>query len=102
MSAMQRNFIPNQQFNQQLQQQPPQPPQPQQPRYRFRWPIYVGIPAVVIVFLWFVSGMDVVFSFADITDALGVRNANRYVLLACLGIVCVTVLLIMKVFRKKN
>ena len=99
MSAMQRNFVPNQQINQQQQQQ--QPVQ-RQPRYRFRWPIYVGIPAVVITFLWFVGGLEIVFAFANIMGFLGVALTNRYVLLACLGITSVTILLIVKVFRKNN
>ena len=96
MCAMQRNFTPDPQLNQQLPQQQPEP------QYRFRWGIFIGIPLVVIIFLWFIGGMDVAFSFFGIMRALGVIATNRYVLLACLGIACVTIILIMKVLRNKH
>ena len=103
MSAMQRNFVPNQQFNQQLQQQQDQQqPQPQKPRYRFRWPIYIGIPLAVVVYLWFIRGMEVTFTYADIMRRLRVVSTDRYILLTCLGITCVTILLIAKAFKKNN
>jgi len=101
MCAIQRNFDPNQQSYQQPQQ--PQPVQQQQrPRYRFRWPIYLGIPAVIIIFLWFIGGMEVGFEFSDITEALEVVATDRYVLLACLAISCVTILLIVKAIKKNR
>jgi len=103
MCAMQRNFVPNQPLNQQLQQQQSQQQQqPQQPRYHFRWPIYVGVPLVVVAFLWFVSGIEIAFAFADIMRTLGVVATNRYVLLACLGIACVTILLIVKSLKNHS
>ncbi len=106
MCAIQRNFGPNQQTNQQTYQQPHQPPpvqeQQQRERYRFRWPIYLGIPAVVIAFLWFIGGMEVGFEFFDISEALEVVATDRYVLLACLGISCVTSLLIVKALKKNR
>ena len=104
MCAIQRNFDPNQQSYQQPQQpQQPQPVQQQQrPRYRFRWPIYLGIPAVIIIFLWFIGGMEVGFEFSDITEALEVVATDRYVFLACLGISCVTILLIVKAVKKNS
>jgi len=98
MCAIQRRN----QFNRQQQQQPPRPqPQNQQPQYRFRWELYFGVPITIGLFLWFVSGMDIGFEFLDIAELLGATLTNRYVLLGCLGVVCVTALLIIKLFRRR-
>ena len=95
MCAIQRNNVPNQQVN-----QAPQPPQRSQ--YRFRTALWIGVPITVLVFLWFIGGVDIAFSFLEITSALGVMLTNRYVLLACLGVTCVTVLLIIKVHQNRH
>ncbi len=107
MCAIQRNF--NQQPNyggqnynpqqnnpreQQLQQDQPQP------RYRFRWALYAGVPLVIFLFFWFVSGLDFAFGFSGISQALGIVFANRFMLLTCLGILSVITLLIIKAYRK--
>lgn len=102
MCAIQRN---NNQTNQFAQQNPDQPqrqqmPQQQEQRYRFRWPVFVGLPIAGLVFFWFISGMEVVFSFDDIMDGMDVIFRDRFILLGCLGIACVAALLIIKVIRK--
>ncbi len=96
MCAMQRD--PYQRWNQPPQQQPPQPPAP---RYRFRWPVYFWLPLVMGALLWFISGIDLPFRFYEITEALHIRHTERYELLASLGILCVSALLIIKVLQKK-
>jgi len=95
MCAMQRNNVPNQQANEM-----PQPPL--RPQYRFRTAWWLGVPVIVIVFLWFIGGLDVAFSFLDIASVFGVALTDRYVLLACLGIVLITITLIAKALTKKN
>jgi len=96
MCAMQRRN----QFDQYQQPRQPQP-QNERPEYRFRWELYFGIPMTVGLFLWFASGMDIGFEFADIAELLGVTMTNRYALLGCLGVVCVTALLVIKLFRRR-
>jgi hypothetical protein len=98
MCAIQRNIPPNQQLN----QQPPQPPEPPEPQDRFRWGIFVGIPLVVLAFLWLLKGIEPAFQFEDIMRYLGVLQEERYVRLACLGIVLVAVILIAKVLMKRK
>jgi hypothetical protein len=98
MCAIQRNIPPNQQLN----QQPPQPPQAPEPQYRFRWGIFVGIPLVVLAFLWLLKGIEPAFQFEGIMRHLGVLQEERYVRLACLGIVLVAVILIAKVLMKRK
>ncbi len=99
MCAMQRRN----QYDRYQQPPRPQPPQPQdeQPEFRFRWELYLGIPLTVALFLWFASGMEIDFEFLEIPELFNVRLPERYVLLGCLGVVCVTALLIIKVFRKR-
>jgi hypothetical protein len=82
--------------------QPQQPlPENQQPQYRFRWELYFGVPITIGLFLWFVSGMDIGFEFSDIAGLLGATRVNRYVLLGGLGVLCVTALCIIKLFKKR-
>ena len=98
MSAMQRTPYQNQPGNRAPQQQPPQTPIP---RDRFRWPLYFWFPVVLIAFFWFISGIDIPFSFSDITQYFHIHNTERHELLASLGILCITGLLIIKVLKKK-
>lgn len=95
MCAMQRNKLPNPQVN----QQPPQSPEPQ---YRFRWGIFVGIPLLVPAFFWLLKGIEPSFAFEDIMQHLGVLYQERYIRLACLGIVLITVTLIVKSLRSHS
>ena len=78
----------------------PKPPPKEPPKYRFRTSVYVGIPLTVGLFLWLLSGIEPSFHFADILHALDVHYHNRYVRLACLGIVLITVLSILKLNSK--
>ena len=100
MCAMQRQNPFQQQYQQPQQPQQPQP-EPQEPQYRFRWALYLGVPITIGLFLWFVSGMEIGFEFSDIAELLGVTLTNRYVLLGCLGVVCVTTLCIIKLFKRR-
>ena len=80
----------------------PEPPEPPEPRYRFRWAIFLGVPLVVGAILFVLNGIEPSFRFADIMQWLGVINQNRYVRLACLCVVCLVALLIVKLFRNKS
>ncbi len=95
MCAMQRP-------NPYQQNQPPQPPQQEdeQPELRFRWGL-LAVPITVALFLWFVTGMKIGFGFADIAGLLGVVQMNRYVLLAGLAVLCITVLCLVRWFRRR-
>ena len=78
-----------------------QPPEPPEPKYRFRWGIFVGVPLTIAAVLFVVNGIDPSFQFQDIMKELGVLNQPRYVRLACLCVLGITVLLIAKLFRNK-
>jgi hypothetical protein len=82
-----------------LQQQPPEPPEP---KYRFRWSVFVGVPLAIALALFVLNGIDPSFEFEDLTYKLGVLNQNRYVRLACLCVVCIAILLIVKLFWKNS
>jgi hypothetical protein len=94
MCAMQRRPVENQPNE-------PTPPPPQEPRYRFRTALWTGVPITILLFLWFIRGTEIAFSFEDITSALDVVMKHRYVQLACLGIVCVAILLIVRVHQDR-
>ena len=95
MSRIPNNYMPNRQMN-------PQPPQPPEPRYRFRWAIFVGIPLVILIFLWLLSGITSSFQFTDIMDSLDVVNENAYVRLACLGVFLIAITLIVKSLKNHS
>ena len=98
MSPMQYPNTPNPQMN----PQPPQPPEPPEPEYRFRWAIFVGIPLVILIFLWLLSGITPSFQFADIMEYLEVAQQNAYVRLGCLGILLIAITLIIKVLTRNG
>ena len=93
MCAMQRQ-------NPYQQNQPPQPDN-QDPQLRFRWELYLGVPVTAVLFLWFVSGWKIGFSFTDLAGLLGATQMSRYVLLGGLGVLCVTALCLVKWFRRR-
>ena len=66
----------------------------------FRWPIFVGIPLVVMAFLYVLKGIEPSFAFEDIMESLHIFEQDRYVRLTCLCVVCVVILLIVKLFRR--
>ena len=74
--------------------------EPRQPQYRFRWSVFVGVPVAISVLLFVLSGIEPSFQFEDIMRRLHVFYEDRYVRLACLGVVCITTLLILKSSRK--
>jgi hypothetical protein len=80
---------------------PPEEPPPPEPKYRFRWSIFVGIPVVIGAILFLLNGIDPSFEFEDLMYGLGVVNENRYVRFTCLLVVCIAILLVVKLFRKR-
>jgi hypothetical protein len=81
---------------------PVEEPPPPNPKYRFRYSIYVGIPVVIGAILFLLNGIDPSFEFEDIMYRLGVINDNRYVRFTCLLVICISLLLIVKLFRNKS
>ncbi len=98
MCAIQRNVPPNPQPD----QQPNQSPEPPEPQYRFRWGIFVGLPIVVLSFLWLLKGVEPAFEFVDVMRWLEVMHEERYIRLACLGIVLIAITLIVKVLTNNK
>ena len=75
---------------------------PPEPKYRFRWSVFVGVPLVVCALLFVLNGIEPSFQFEDIMRALRVIQEERYVRLACLGVVCIAVLLCVRLFRNHS
>jgi predicted membrane metal-binding protein len=88
MPQMQRRFV-----------QRRQQPRPPEPKYRFRWSVFVGVPLVICALLFVLNGIEPSFQFEDIMYSLRVMQEERYVRLACLGVVCIAVILIVKLFK---
>jgi len=86
MNPLQKNPISNHPVN----------PQPPEPKYRFRWPIFVGIPLVTLAFLGVLRRLEPSFQFEEIMRYLDVTHENKYARLAALGIVLIAVTLIVK------
>jgi hypothetical protein len=61
----------------------------------------VGIPLAIGAILFVLNGIDPSFQFEDVMRALGVTNQNRYVRLACLCVVGIVTILVVKLFRNK-
>lgn len=91
----------NQRYN--YQPQPQQQPQSKkQQHYRFRWPVYVGIPLVILVFLWFVNGIEVAGTWEDFLDWIEIENQPRFTMLACLGLAIVAILAVARFLKKSG
>ena len=78
-----------------------QVPSPPEPKYEFRWSAFVGVPLAICLFLFLLNGMDPSFRFVDIMNWLNVVQQNHYVRLACLAVLCITVILILKSSGKR-
>jgi hypothetical protein len=92
MCAIQ-NYPQNQQQN--PQQQPPPLPQP---KYHFRWAV-LGVPLTILLFLYVIKNIEPSFNFDDILGNLGVIHRTKYARLVCMAVICITFLLIVKLFR---
>ena len=91
-------WSPNQ-FN----QRPPVVVQPRRRRIRrkFRW-AWITVPVVVLGMIYLISGIDLAFSWSDVTRFLGVENEQRYGLLVVLGLIIVGIVAIVRVLRHGN
>ncbi|MFA6186471.1 MAG: hypothetical protein WC770_04560 [Phycisphaerae bacterium] len=96
MGAMQKNATQNQ-FQK---RQPPTPPP--QPEYHFRWAAFIGMPAIIIIFLYIIKNIEPSFSFEDILGKLGVIHKTEYARLMCMAVICIAFILIVKLFRNKQ
>lgn len=94
----------NQQYNQQPQMQPPQissTPKPPAPKYKFRWSIF-GICLTIVAFIYVLKQIKPSFEFEDILDYLDVCYPQKYARLACLAVICIAFLVIVKLFQSKR
>ena len=78
--------------------------QPQKPpsRKRFRWTLFLGIPAVVLFLMWLAQGLDPSFSWSGILQAANVRDTERFTMLATLGVLGCAICLVWRVLRSGN
>ena len=79
--------------------QPPPPPTPT-PKKHFRWWPFLLVLSLLTL-AWVISNAELAFCWGDVMDLLNVQNRGRYTMLACLGVVCVAVVAIAKVLRRK-
>lgn len=90
----------------QPQQPAPQAPDPlpvplaPEPRRRFRWWL-LALPATCLAYAWLVGGVVAGISLAGIAAALGAADVARYGMLAILGIVLVTFVLLYKTWLRR-
>jgi Ni/Fe-hydrogenase subunit HybB-like protein len=68
---------------------------------RFKWGIVI-VPAVLLLAYWVGANIAVGVSWNSVMGALHVHNRQRYTQLACLGLVCVAVVAIARILRKKK
>ena len=92
MNPMQRNPMTNQLVK----------PEPPEPKYRFRWPMFIGIPLVTLFFFAVLHRIEPSYQFEDIMRYLDVIYEDKYARLVSLGIVIIAVTLIMKSLRNHS
>ncbi len=63
---------------------------------QFHWLIWIGVPLALAVILFILDGIEPSFQFKDLMEKLGVINQSRFVRMACLVVVCVVILVIVK------
>jgi len=65
---------------------------------RFRWEI-IAVPLVILGFGWLLGHIEPSFSFEELMDQLNVHHQGRYRALACLGIVVVAIVAVLRILR---
>ena len=63
---------------------------------------YLWVPLAIMGFLWFIHGIEPVFTFEDIMDSLHVQDRRRYIKLAYLGVICCLCLWIYRIARSRK
>ena len=95
MSPMKYILMPDQRDTQ-------EPSNPTEPKYRFRWEVFVGVPLAIATVLFVLKGIEPTFAIEDLLNALKVVNQNRYIRMMCLMVVCIAILLIVRLLRRKS
>ena len=98
MCAMQ-NFTQPQQQNQPPQVQLPPPPQPKE---HFRWGVFLGIPLTIAAFIYIIKTIVPSFEFRDFLNRWEIIEHMKFTRLACLAVLCIAFLLIVKLFRNNR
>jgi len=71
-------------------------PRKPRPRPRFRWSI-VLVPLALLFAAWVLGNSRPAGTWHEIMECLHVRNAERYTRLACLGVLVVCIVLVVRI-----
>ena len=83
------------------QHQKPEYQQAQRPKCRFRWEI-VGVVITILVFFWFIKGIAPSFEFEELMQKINIRHRERFIRFVSLAVVGLVIVLIVKLFKKKE
>ena len=83
------------------QHQKPEYQQPARPKCRFRWEI-IAVILTVLVFLWFIKGIEPSFEFEELMRTIGIRHSERFIRFASLAVVGLAIIFTVKLFRNKK
>jgi hypothetical protein len=75
----------------------PQPPEPRR-HWRFRWTL-LPVPLACLFAAWVASGIEVGFSWEDVTRWLGVSDHESYTRLCLLGLLAVAIAAVARIAR---
>lgn len=76
-------------------------PQMPKPKKHFRWGLLI-IPAVILLFVWFIGGIEPSGTWNDFLELIGIDNKPRFSMLMILGILACTVCAVARVLRDDN
>ena len=93
-------YMPQNNYNQAPKQPVSPPPLPAKPKYQFRWAL-VGVPLVVIVFIWIANNIRPSFEFDGITELLQIKHTDNFTRFVALMILGLALIVIVKLFRKR-
>jgi len=87
-------------YNKQFGKQRPVIVQPRRPKPKkhFRWGLLI-IPGLILLFVWFVGGIEVASTWNDFMNLVGIHNKPRFSMLMILGILACTVCAIARILR---
>jgi len=91
MSQSQQNLAQNQKI----------PIQPKT-KNKFRWSIFAGIPLTIAIFICIAKNIEPSFHFDNILDYLDVIQRTKYARLACMAVLCLALIIIVKLVRNNQ
>ncbi len=76
---------------------------PERKYYAFRWSLFVGIPLVVLSFMFVVHGIDpAVVDFRRLMRAWGIRHPEQLIKLICLLLVLTCSLITIRIIKRSS